>query len=95
MVVTDQPAADRAWLATVVDGQVAELGRGQPGHKNAVELGDAALLPAIVNSHTHLEFSYLTSPIGTPGTRLCDWIGQVVAARQQTSIDSSTAISKG
>ncbi len=89
-----RPPMEHGWLR-IVDGQVAELGRGQPGHKNSVDLGDVALLPALVNSHTHLEFSYLTSPIGTSGMRLCDWIGQVVATRQQTAIDSSTVLFQG
>ncbi|MCA9138355.1 MAG: amidohydrolase family protein [Planctomycetales bacterium] len=47
----------------------------------AVDLGDVALLPRLVNSHTHLEFSDCDQPIGHPGISLADWIGQVIRQR--------------
>ena len=59
---------------------VVEVGSGTT--LDATEdLGDVALLPGLVNSHTHLEFSDLAEPIGFPGIRLSDWIGHVVDAR--------------
>lgn len=45
------------------------------------DLGDVALMPGLVNAHTHLEFSDLRQPIGSPGMRLADWIGEVVQTR--------------
>ena len=55
-------------LGTAADGDVHDL-------------GDVALLPGLVNAHTHLEFSYLKQPLGEPGMRLADWIRLVIAER--------------
>ncbi len=89
-----RPPIENGWVQ-VVDGQVIAVGRGIPDTRQSVDLGEVALLPALVNAHTHLEFSALTSPIGTPGMRLADWIGQVVAARQQSPIDPAAALLRG
>jgi cytosine/adenosine deaminase-related metal-dependent hydrolase len=51
---------------------------GQP----AIDLGNVAILPGFVNAHTHLEFSDLTAPLGSPGIPFADWIRLVVAYRR-------------
>lgn len=48
---------------------------------DAEDLGDVAVLPHLVNAHTHLEFSALEQPIGEPGISLASWIGLVMASR--------------
>jgi cytosine/adenosine deaminase-related metal-dependent hydrolase len=57
----------------------------------AEDLGDVALLPGLVNAHTHLEFSDCRQPIGAPGTTLPEWIGQVIAARSETTAEGKQA----
>ncbi len=52
------------------------------------ELGDVAVLPALVNAHTHLEFSDLTQPLGQPGMSFTDWIPLVVQHRRQRAEQS-------
>jgi cytosine/adenosine deaminase-related metal-dependent hydrolase len=59
-----------------------------------VDLGDVALLPGLVNAHTHLEFSGLEAPLDRPGTALPDWIRAVVAWRRTTP-RSPGAIERG
>ncbi len=49
------------------------------------DLGDVAILPGLVNAHTHLEFSDLQHPIGRPGMELAEWIGEVIGSRSKAA----------
>ena len=70
------PIAD-GWVA-IEHGRVAGVGFGrQPG---AIDLGHVAILPALVNAHTHLELSYLRGAV-PPAARFLDWIGAIIEAR--------------
>lgn len=46
-------------------------------------LGDVALLPGLVNAHTHLEFSSLAQPLGAPRMAFPDWIRLVIDYRRE------------
>ena len=46
------------------------------------DLGNVAIIPGLINAHTHLEFSDLTEPLGEPGMGFTNWIGQVIRFRQ-------------
>jgi cytosine/adenosine deaminase-related metal-dependent hydrolase len=61
----------------------------------ARDLGDVALLPGLINPHTHLEFSDLTEPLGTPGMAFPDWIRLVVANRRARSTRDLDPIARG
>lgn len=50
---------------------------------DVTDLGDVAILPGLVNAHTHLEFSYLKQPLGHPGMSLVEWIQLVIAERSR------------
>ena len=54
------------------------------------DTGRAAILPGLVNPHTHLEFSHLATPFGQPGMSFPDWIMQIVQA-QRASVESAEA----
>jgi cytosine/adenosine deaminase-related metal-dependent hydrolase len=74
------------------DGRLLEIVRGHA--TDAVELGRVALIPGLVNAHTHLEFSLLPGPIPTTG-RFTDWIRRVVAYRREHPDAVSQAIRTG
>ena len=60
----------------------------------ARDLGNVAILPGLVNPHTHLEFSDLRQPLGTPGMAFPDWIRLVVGNRQNRP-SMSESIARG
>ena len=59
------------------------------------ELGAAAILPGLINAHTHLEFSHLAEPIGRPGTPFPEWIRQVVRNRRSGPGISDDSVARG
>jgi cytosine/adenosine deaminase-related metal-dependent hydrolase len=69
-------------IVSVADARIAAIGRNVSG-RAPVDLGDVALLPGFVNAHTHLEFSLLERPLGTPGMSFPQWIGTVVEHRRR------------
>jgi cytosine/adenosine deaminase-related metal-dependent hydrolase len=65
----------------IIDGErIVAVGTKADGGE-VIDLGSVALLPGLVNAHTHLEFSHLQRPLGRPGMRLVDWIRLVIAER--------------
>lgn len=49
---------------------------------DAIDLREWAVMPALVNAHTHLEFSNLKYPLGTEGMSFPQWITEVIRYRQ-------------
>ena len=47
------------------------------------DLGNVAILPGLVNAHTHLNFSDLAAPLGHRGIRFVDWLRLVMQYRRQ------------
>jgi cytosine/adenosine deaminase-related metal-dependent hydrolase len=76
--IADDPI--RNGSVVIGDGRVAAVERGAAD--GAVDLGHVAVLPALVNAHTHLELSYLHGRIA-PRERFLDWIGDLMAARRE------------
>jgi cytosine/adenosine deaminase-related metal-dependent hydrolase len=77
---------DGGWVR-IERGRISGVGRGQPSGP-VQDLGDAVILPGLVNAHTHLEFSDLDRPLPADGG-LPAWIERVVAMRRSRA-DSGT-----
>jgi cytosine/adenosine deaminase-related metal-dependent hydrolase len=74
------------------DGRIQSVEPGQSS--DASDLGPVAMIPGLVNAHTHLEFSLLTEPIPTQG-RFTDWIRSVVRYRREHPEQVPQAIRAG
>lgn len=77
--ISDEPIR-RGWVS-VAAGRVTGVGAGD-AEGGATDLGPAAILPALVNVHTHLELSYLHErvPAGTP---FSIWVKALMALRRE------------
>ena len=80
IVPIDRPPMEGG-IVTVADGKIVAVGENISG-RPPTDLGDVALLPGFVNAHTHLEFSLLERPLGSPGMPFPDWIREVIAWRR-------------
>src|SRR5688572_8138605 len=76
--IVDHPICD-GWVS-VDEERIVEVGNGSA--PDAVDLGRAIILPALVNAHTHLELAYLRGRI-PPGDDFNRWIRTVMALRRQ------------
>lgn len=89
----DRPPIEHG-VVTIEGERIVAIGtRAERG--DVTDLGDVALIPGLVNCHTHLEFSYLQQPLGAPGMRLVDWIRLVIAERARVGTDLGSSILKG
>ncbi|MGO9108329.1 MAG: amidohydrolase family protein [Thermoguttaceae bacterium] len=90
--VASPPLRDAA--VTISQGRI--LAVGSPPHGVPIEdLGHAAIVPGLVNAHTHLEFSDLASPIGHPGMGLVEWLGSVIQHRAKAPALSRSSVERG
>ena len=83
------PAIHGGWIR-MVNGRIIEVAAGRPP-ADSEDLGDVAILPRLINAHTHLEFSSLNLPIGEAGISLAEWVGLVVKSRVETDFSFKTA----
>ena len=69
---------------TIAGERIVEVGSVRSA-TNVRDLGNVAIIPGLVNAHTHLEFSDLPAPLGSPGTGFASWISQVTASRGRST----------
>jgi cytosine/adenosine deaminase-related metal-dependent hydrolase len=85
--ISDEPI--RGGWVEVADGRITAVGEG--ARPDATDVGRAAILPALVNAHTHLELSYLRGVV-PPAERFLDWIRPLMAARRAMTDPSDPRI---
>ncbi len=76
--IDGRPIRD-GWV-TVAAGRVQAVGGGRPPGA-AKDLGDAVLLPGLVNAHTHLELSWMAGRV-PPASSLEEWIRELLRVRR-------------
>jgi cytosine/adenosine deaminase-related metal-dependent hydrolase len=84
----------RDGYVTVEKGRLVAVGRGRPSRarRGAVQdLGRVALLPGLVNAHTHLELAWLWGKVA-PATSLPAWVDTLMAQRATVTEDDPSAI---
>ncbi len=92
--VSSSPVRDGAVLThggrVIATGQFTAVRRDSPAGARLTDHGQAALFPALVNAHTHLELSSLRGKIPFPQPRFCEWIQLLLALRagmESNSVD--------
>ncbi len=79
---------------TIAGEQIVAVGRAG-NDVELVDLGDVAIVPGLVNAHTHLEFADITAPLGKPGMPLPDWIRLVMAHRRAAVASPGQSVQQG
>src|SRR4051794_35815273 len=94
--ISEPPIRD-GWFA-VDHGRVVALGsagkRLLVDGARVVDLGAVAVLPGLVNAHTHLELSYLRDEV-PPASQFVTWIRGVMKARRERPNPSGQEILDG
>jgi aminodeoxyfutalosine deaminase len=82
--ISEPPIRD-GWLA-VDRGRIVALGaagkRVLSDGAQVIDLGNVAVMPGLVNAHTHLELSYLRDEV-PPASQFVTWIRGVMKARRE------------
>ncbi len=75
----DRPPIENGWIETA-GGRVLAIGRGRPPEAPR-DLGAVALLPGLVNAHTHLELSWMANLV-PPAASMVEWIRTLLRVRE-------------
>ncbi|QDU88706.1 Aminodeoxyfutalosine deaminase [Pirellulimonas nuda] len=68
-------------VVVIENGHVTQISQREPVGIPVRDLGHAILIPGLVNTHCHLEYSLLKAPLLQPGATLPAWIREVVRRR--------------
>jgi cytosine/adenosine deaminase-related metal-dependent hydrolase len=89
IVPIHRPPIRNGWVEIERD-RISALG-GPDVAGDVIDLGDVAILPGLVNAHTHLELSYLKDRVPAGGG-FVSWIRGILAARRQRPDPSAPEI---
>jgi cytosine/adenosine deaminase-related metal-dependent hydrolase len=74
-----RPLIENACVEVDDDGRIAGVGAGS--RPDAIDLGHVALLPGLVNAHTHLELSWMAGLV-PPSATMDEWIRTLLRVRR-------------
>lgn len=88
------PPLPDAWIATGA-GRIVALGGAAPppASDTTTDLGAVAVLPALVNAHTHLELSWLRGRV-PPALNFIDWVTAMMRERLQSAGAGDTGLQR-
>ncbi len=84
----DRPPIENG-IVEIANGIITDVRRAKP-QEVAEDLGDVAILPGLVNAHTHLEFSHVTQPF-EPSLPFTSWIRSLMAYRREAFENDAAA----
>ena len=94
MLPINEPPIRDGWVA-IDRGRIVATGRRSANKSEPeTDLGAVAVLPGLVNAHTHLELSYLRDEV-PPASEFVTWIRAVMAARRRHPDPASDEILDG
>ena len=79
----ERPPIHGGWVS-IDDGIIRAVGEGPPPSGPVTDLGDAAILPGLVNAHTHLELSWLAGRV-PPAASMVLWIRELMKLRREAT----------
>lgn len=85
----DRPPIRDGWVE-ISGHTIVAIGDGAAPH-DAHDLGDVALLPGLVNAHTHLELSWMSGLV-PPAASMDAWIGRLMEVRRRDAGGPGEAI---
>jgi cytosine/adenosine deaminase-related metal-dependent hydrolase len=74
----------RNGVVTIAGERILEVSHTAP--LGATDLGNVAIVPGLVNAHTHLEYSGLSAPLGQAGRPFPHWLRHVIGMRRSGNI---------
>src|SRR5687767_6610668 len=96
LLPVSQPPIQDAWFH-IEGGRIVAFGQSR-GRRvvplSEFDLGRVAVLPGLVNAHTHLELSWMRGRVA-PGDEFPDWIRSVMAKRRDRGGDEAAAVASG
>ena len=90
IVSIQRPPIRNGWVEIEGD-RISAVGGPEVDASGGTDLGDVALMPGLVNAHTHLELSYLKDRVPA-GAGFVSWIRGIIAARRQRPDPSAPEI---
>jgi cytosine/adenosine deaminase-related metal-dependent hydrolase len=85
------PPMENGWVSCN-QGVITSLGQGSVAEET-IDLGNVAIIPCLINAHTHLEFSNLEAPLGTGDGSFADWIQAVLDYRASSEVSAGVIAS--